>query len=222
MTRKRLIRTAKMDYSLMCTHCYELIPITVSDIGIDITGSFSNNLQFTFDDRFDTSATLYNMFLEGLSIQHNCTNDSTIDAHMVPIDRNIAKVVSGFNKLGYPTLYSCEGHVYSCNAFSIPYVAFDINPDTMDNQNYLSNLQLAITTGTLQLAITTGTSVPDIQKNVICEFNENMINNNLMISLDLTCNHEDVEFIREKITLFCRLLENVVLVLEPMDKKEGV
>lgn len=90
----------------MCTECFELFPCVIQ---------YDHN---SFNMHFDPPNNTIHAYDPGMLIgrvlfTHACPTDQYGEKHdIVILDQKIAEYIAKFNKLGYYTLYSCDGH---CN-----------------------------------------------------------------------------------------------------------
>ena len=137
-----------LTFTAMCPACYSLFNITIPKAKVDF--------EYTTHDTTDTlsvhnsSLADPNAYCELLQLKHNCTRAylqlslEGCGPFLVQIDDKIAEAVSLFNKNGFPTLYSCQGHIYRDGSYSRPYIMFDIKRDVRGSEKYLEMLRTAI------------------------------------------------------------------------------
>lgn len=137
-----------LTFTAMCPACYSLFTITIPKAKIDF--------EYTAQDITDTlsvhNSTLAdpNAYCKLLQLKHNCMRAylqlslEGCGPFLVQIDDRIADAVSLFNKIGFPTLYSCQGHIYRDGLQSRPYIMFDIKKDVRGSEKYLELLRTAI------------------------------------------------------------------------------
>lgn len=78
-------------YSFICTKCFD-----VKDV--DIRVKFKDGIKFY-------------SFTNDLNLNFKCSNCKKYLTHFY-VDRKIANTISLLNKIGYSTMFSCEGHMY--------------------------------------------------------------------------------------------------------------
>lgn len=175
-------------FTAMCPGCYELFEINIPKAKIELEYEAYNPTETISAD----NSVLLDpyTYCRGLRLKHNCgaiqcLEDTDRDPYLVWLDPFIAKAVQKFNKLGFPTAFSCEGHVYESGAISQPYILFDIPESYANREKYLKPLRKAIMKAFLHESVSN--RITDLAEGELpwgwkCEFDQNVAGHRLMLS----------------------------------------
>lgn len=109
----------------MCPNCFERCEV----------GTTKAKLEFIMDEDMEVSFNPINEAVAGIINDVRCR---FCGASMVQIDEEISSQVSQFNKKGFLTLFSCEGH-YKNGGISRPYIVFGYDPYILSFKNGTAN-----------------------------------------------------------------------------------
>lgn len=216
----KLASTLKMKsplhFTAMCPGCFELFNIDIPKAKIEFEYEAYNPTETISAD--SSVLTDPHMYCRGLRLKHNCgavqcLEDSEQSPYLEWIDPDIAKAVQKFNKLGFPTEFSCEGHVYESGAISQPYILFGIPESYANREKYLKPLRKAIMKAFIHESVSN--RITDLAEGELpwgwkCEFDNDVANHRLRLSPEYneaTSRHAD--HWRTAFYAFCTRAEKV-------------
>ena len=111
----------------MCPNCFKLfrieVPIVMPTVAT-VDNEYMSEYPFEELPPPDMYPTILARFT--LECKNICCSDFT-DEDLIPIDEEIAPIVSAFNKKGYFTEFSCQGHHDPIQkTFTFPQIVFDV------------------------------------------------------------------------------------------------
>nr|DAS76713.1 MAG TPA: hypothetical protein [Caudoviricetes sp.] len=109
----------------MCPNCFERCEVGITKA----------KLEFIMDEEMEVSFNPISKAVAGIINNVRCR---FCGASMIQIDEEISYQVSQFNKKGFLTLFSCEGH-YENGGISLPYIVFGYDPYTLSFKNGTAN-----------------------------------------------------------------------------------
>ena len=175
-------------FTAMCPGCFELFDIDIPKAKIEFEYEAYNPTEIVSAD--NSVLTDPHMYCRGLRLKHNCDavqhlEDNEQSPYLEWIDPDVAKAVQKFNKLGFHTAFSCEGHVYESGAISQPYIMFDIPESYANREKYLKPLRKAIMKAFINESVSN--RITDLAEGELpwgwkCDFDQDVEEHRLMLS----------------------------------------
>lgn len=212
-----------LHFTAMCPGCFELFNIDIPKAKIEFEYEAYNPTETIGAD--NSVLTDPYTYCRGLRLKHSCGAVHRLEGneespYLEWLDPTIAKAVQKFNKIGFPTAFSCEGHVHENGTVIHPYILFDIPESYANREKYLKPLHKAIMKAFINESKsnhTTDLAEGELPWGWKCEFDQGVADHRLMLSSEFNeATERHADYCIANFTSFVARVEKVANELDFM------